>query len=88
MDSDHRNAGVKVLCLTAWLCSKYAQISGLSSLICGIKLMAVSVGFEPTVPFSTTVFKTVAINQTRPTYQCGGAYGTRTRDLLRDREAR
>jgi hypothetical protein len=28
---------------------------------------AESVGFEPTVPFSTTVFKTVSINQTLTT---------------------
>lgn len=40
--------------------------------------MAVAVGFEPTVPRGTTVFKTAAINQTLPRY-----HKNRSRDILR-----
>ena len=50
-------------------------------------ILAVSVGLEPTDAFTSPVFKTGVIDQL---YQLtnGGAYRTRTRDLLRDREAR
>lgn len=34
-----------------------------------VSKMAVGVGFEPTAPLGTSVFKTAALNQTQPTYR-------------------
>ena len=42
--------------------------------------MAEEVGFEPTDAFTPTIFKTVAINQTRPFLQIGSRGENRTRD--------